>query len=344
MRILMTGMTRMQTGGGSKAGVVCTGEIFAGAFREAGHTVEFRETTPGEDLSVFDAVVCGIAKPNAIICSQLFTALDVINRAIASGCKLGFFIDDWDAENIPSGLRTYCKNGPRLVFGLRTRKFTEWAEENVDTIMATLNALLTYPWPPTLVPAFPWGDHQRLVGASGMEGSGFVFVDPSTGTPRLEFATPTERERVWVLPSLAKIGDANEKRIKRLRLQWPVEHYGPKGHVRLKETEIVDRYAQTRGVLAQPYKQVGSGWWRVRYIHAVWTRSVLVTVDRNEVPAMLPAYHLPVDEIEAMSDADLDHLADAQAEELRSCAWSRDQLVAALEAYLVSLPSAVGGE
>jgi len=143
------------------------------------------------------------------------------------------------------------------------------------------------------------------------------------------------------MPSLASI-DKYMKWLEAHHFTWrPVEVYGPKNYERLKEPEVVQRCAEARGVISQPYKQAGSGWWRVRFIHAVWAEAVLLA-DPREVAALGDPYHQPVHIIEAMTDSQLDDLARAQGKELRDRAWSREQFVSALADYLANLPDSVG--
>ena len=89
---------------------------------------------------------------------------------------------------------------------------------------------------------------------------------------------------------------------------WPVERYGAPGMPRILERDLTLKMQGFVGVLAAPYSHIGSGWWRVRYEHAMQTGCVL-GAQRGELHGITT---VPRD-IELMSHNEIESLRGAQA-------------------------------
>jgi SAM-dependent methyltransferase len=343
LRVLVTGLSPMQCNRGNRLKYSSVIDLYVACLRWAGHEVDHREWTPGEDLSVYDVAIVGQIPWNSINARHVYTVCDVIGRARASGTGLVFAIDDWQFRQIHQSVRSLNKNSDRLFTSVKGRTNREWAEgEGRPMVDAVLNAMATRPWPTTLVPAFEWGDHQ-LLKPDGIPSSKIVYMDPTVFQQyACDRATPDERVSRWVLGTLSNQLPWVEK----LGIEWPVEYFGTapsKAKQRLKEGDLVQVIAQSWGNLCPPYPHSGGGWWRCRYVYSAKARSIMLA-DPKEVKALGDPYLQPAHVIENMSTEQLTELAEAQADALRVHSWSADRLADELEQVLRTAHADAGAQ
>ena len=333
----------MQCNRGNRLGYQAAVNIYADALRWAGHTVDHREWTPGDDLSVYDVAIVGQIPWNSINARHVYTVCDVIGRARISGTGLVFAVDDWQFRQIHQSIRSLNKDSGRLFTSVKGRTHREWAEtgEGRQMVDVVLNAMANNPWPTTLLPAYEWGD-RSLLKPEGIPTRELVYVDP-TPFQRYTFdkVTPEDRTHQWVL------GTLTDQRvwIEKLGLGWEVDYFGTapsKASQRLKEPLLVQRVAESWGNLCPPYPHSGGGWWRGRFTYSAATRSILLA-DPKEVTALGDPYLVPAGKIEEMTTQELTELAEAQADALRTHAWPAEKLVEELERVLRAAHTAAGG-
>jgi hypothetical protein len=70
-----------------------------------------------------------------------------------------------------------------------------------------------------------------------------------------------DRKKQWVMATLAD----HSKWLNKFALKWPIEMYGRKYYNYVPEAELLKIYANSTGIIANPYYHAGSGWWRMRY-------------------------------------------------------------------------------
>lgn len=334
MRVLVTGMTPNQCGRPGRFALVTVASLYAEMIEAAGHQVEHRATTPDEDLTSYDVILVGLVPPGSIAARHIYPVMDVIHRAESSGAKLMYYVDDWQFYKIHGQAKVKHKNPAGMYNSLKGRTHRPWAEtdEGRRRCAASIEKLAVHEWDEVWAVAYPWGDHSKI---EHMPSRHVFYLDPSALCwDRLQaMVKPVEiRERRWVLASLAN----HQNWISRQQFNWPVELIGPKqtGAERtLKEPEIVQLVAESRGTLCPPYNHSGSGWWRIRFMYTTVAGAVSV-VDPGDAARLGEAYQVPVHEIEAMTDAQLDELARAQYETLRARTWSREQLVTYVDQIL----------
>lgn len=336
MRILITGLTPQQCGNGTRHGYRAVVDLYAAALRWAGHTVDHRAWEPGDDLTQYDAAIIGIVPFNSIAARHVYVVCDVIGRARQSGCGLVFMVDDWNFMTLRTSVRSINKDTQRLFTTIKGRTYREWAETTdgralIDLVM---NAMDTRPWPATLFPAFSWGDHSKfkLHGAAKIPSREIVALDPTVFADPYELvkATPDQRKRSWVMGTLSN----QQPWIEKLGLTWDVNYVGAKASKAersVKESELVQMYAESWGVLSAPYKRIlGTGWWRNRFVYAARAGAVMLC-DPDEVP--FDAYLVDT-AVESWPTTALNQLATDQADALRQHVWPADQLVSELERVL----------
>lgn len=344
LRVLITGMSRMQAAVPTKLGVVSFGAILAEALRDTGHYVEHRPAVVGERLGgAYDVVLAGVS-PTGTVGARVYGAWDVIGRTRAEGCALGFWLDDHKVtqvrDTIASDVRRPTEpivvNGsPSLYRGARlvkdhfaSRPDRAWAVDHLNELLVVGDALMERPWPTTIIPTHPWGDHDAIIRALRLNVPKPVFVDPSAYAPaHRALGLPWhERERAWVSAALpdAKL---SAWPVDRTRLTWEVRELGDtkSGQERLTEAEVFERYQRAIGLMAmRRTRHDGSGWWRVRYTHAARTRSLVLASDADAA-AMGEPFTVPVETVEAMTPAALQDLAEAQAAAYFAREWGREQ-------------------
>jgi hypothetical protein len=339
MRILHTGMTKLQAGQKRRLDYCSSAPIFTEALRDAGHVVDHRQAVPGEPLGGYDVALVGIAPPCSMSARTVYPALDILRRAHGEGCRLVLYVDDWRVRDIFNDCRYVGKEPTRLLKTIfNGRPGFGWATEQLDELSVVTNNLLECVWPPTLVPKFAWGDGNVLVDRTdGFKSQEFVFVDPSAYVPMHPVTPAEKRERCWVSGALTE----NDRWLAKQPLSWPIERYGhkSKGQPRLAEADLVARYGSAWGVVSCPYYHAGSGWWRARFVYAARARAI-VLADASEVSCVGQEFLHPGADIELMSDGELTSLAEAQGSVIQGSAWSASRLQEELDR---ALRLAVGG-
>lgn len=315
MRVLMTGMSPPQCGRKTQTGYEHVSDLWGKALRAGGAQVEHRTVTVDEPLSEYDVCLVGLIPPNSIANRYLYTALSTIGRARMSGCALVLYVDDWRFGQITHGVRVVARDITKRL--LNNSMFVnlvgrDWAltDRGQQTVTSVLNALDSRPWPTTLVPAFTWGDHDKLPSLPAIKTE---VIDPTAFSRRYEIpqASDDQRDRTWIM------GTFSDQRtwIDSLGLEWDVSYVGTRrsrsenGH--LQEADLVASYGQAWGTLAAPYGHAGSGWWRNRFVYSASAGAVMLA-SPQEVAGLGPDYYRPGPEVEKMSDAELREFADTQ--------------------------------
>lgn len=330
MKVLVTGMTAQHIGSNRRQiKYEAVTDTFVKALRHGGHQVDWRPTDPGEDLSGYDVVLVGVVPIGSLAATYVYGAL----WAIATAKRVRTFVDDWQFPMITSSLGTYTRQPDKMVKPLfEYRRDYEWAASTagrdvIDPIMATLNETL----PPTLVPAFNWGDRSKL---DTLRAEKMFYLDPSPFAHEYPISlTPDHlRRREWVMGTLSD----QRKWLEQINPGWPVVYAGgkaSKAENKFTEHTLVQMYANSWGVLSHPYRHAGSGWWRNRFVYAAKAGSVLLG-DCGEGWPIGDAYRLSVTEIEQMDTESLRELAGDQALQLASWEISQDETSRRLTTFL----------
>lgn len=334
MKILMTGTTKQQVGGGTALGYEPVADLFAKGLRLAGYEVEHRKTTIGEDLAPYDAVLVGLVPFFSIASNQLYHALDVIERAEKSGHPLLFFVDDWAFPRLVANLNTHIRHPWQLTKEFFAgRASYDWACSRKAELQVIVERMRYQPWAPTLVPAFTWGDHHKLTGEVEMMTEPY-YIDVSALARDYDLCNVERpRQRRWVLGTVSD----QRKWLDSLNLSWEVSHLGTrasKAPEKMPEADLVRLYAGSWGVLSPPYKRIlGTGWWRNRAVYAARAGSILLA-DPGEMPQLGEPYQVVPADVEKMNDVELSELAAAQRNVLFSTQPSAQQVAAQLDSIV----------
>ena len=330
-RALVTGCTSQQVGGTAGLKYDTISSLLATVLEASGFAVQHRKAEVTEDLSQFDLVVVGLAPLNSLNTLNIFSALWAVGEAERLGIPLAISIDDWAFKKLRGGYAGVLKDPASL-----TKPFFEfkkdfaWAKEHNDELIEVVLRLVDREWPKLLVPAFTWGDFDLLKKNLSWAPEQ-LYWDPSIVARKYDTVIPEERVRAWVLGALVE----NDRWLDKLGLEWDVKRFGklPKEKggkaERVMESVLVQAYADNRGVISIPYYHAGSGWWRNRYVYAASTRSI-VLASNDDVRALGESFLLKPQDIERMSDGELDALAAAQAYEIESRYEPLESIVAKL--------------
>jgi hypothetical protein len=328
VKALITGASGQQCGKSTVFKYEIVSDVFARALRDGGCEVEHRVYELGEDLRRYDVVFLGLVPFFSVAGHYVLPAMRCLEAAEAAGVPLVFYVDDWRFYQFYNNLRSIRKNPLQLVKSFFDgRAMVDEAREHLDEYTTIVDRLSEKPWPLTIAPAYAWGDHAKL--ASLLQSSPrteFVDVTPYLARHPLPSPMPV-KDRSWVLGTASNQLPWLEKQ----GVTWPVHHFGgraSKAPRQLTEPELAAEYCSHWGVLSPSYgyRTAGTGWWRSRFVFAAQARAVLLC-DPDEAPNLGPAYANTASEIEALSDAQLAGLAEAQRDALRPWIWKKYQVV-----------------
>lgn len=328
MKILITGFTsRMVNSQKLKNNYLTCEPLLAQILREQlGNEVDHRAVSPGEDLHQYDLAILGIcgiqSKPAAYAAGTAWAFETVKNRLL--------FCGDWSIENTGQDLKNALCNWERCKRSFQTlgRKYTPDDERRIH---AMLTSIMTEPLP-LLAPFFPWGNH-NLILANNLPKTSLYAWDPSPFVRLPELKAPTERKAQWVYAALQDCGkDWLTKQQKMLK--WPVVVHDKNNPV--PEERLLEEYAGSCGVLASPYKNAGSGWWRARYIHAAHVGAIMICDYRDSAVMSAPSYRYSAIEVEHMSPESRANLAQRQRDWFYGHIATREKTLSDLTAALLA--------
>lgn len=312
-KILITGFTNQHTGKGTRLKYDPVAQLFARAIEHAGYTIEHRPTEPEEDLSQFDLIFMGVSSLSSITAGYSYGALWAIGEARKQNLPMLFFIDDWKMHGI-QGNAVGLLAKPETI----TKKFFEgrqhyaWAQENVDKVKAGLEVLAT-DWFDVVMPLYKNGDHD-LFKPKMPEGTNIIAIDPTDFYTdyNIPHTLAMDKKDQWVFGILSD----QQKWLEKLDLGWELAHRGSKASKAeaggMPESELVQMYSDSWGVLSCPYWHAGSGWLRIRHDQAASSGAILVSQSK-ELSFISPAYDVTVKEVEAMSLSEKLEVANEQA-------------------------------
>ena len=271
MKILITGYTNRMFGSTKiRRDYVTFVYLLEDILKEMGHEVHRRQIDIGDNTDfslVYDFAFCGLAPLNSITAGKVPETHHVAE--LMKG-RLCWFADDW----------SFCGFGKSVKYSLSrwegylsyknfpySSKVLERTKEQLDLLVRIENPDNNAP---VLAPMFPWGDHEFLMRENF--NARLYTVDPSPWLkyPSISVPQPHEKQRKWVMAALSN----HSAWINRQRFGFPVEYVGNKNlGAQLTEDQTIQLFADCFGVLSTGYPSAGSGWWRTRYLNAVWAES-----------------------------------------------------------------------
>lgn len=293
---------------------------------QLGHEVDYRAVSPGEDLSQYGLAIlgiCGIQSKVASYAAGAAWAFETVKKRL-------LFCGDWSIENTGQDFKNALCNWERCKrsFQKLDREYTPGDECRIH---AMLTSIMTEPLP-LLAPFFSWGNHDLIL-ANNLPKTSLHTWDPSPFVQLSELKAPNERKVRWVYAALQDYGkDWLTKQQKMLK--WPVVVHDKNNPV--PEDELLKEYADSWGMLASPYKNAGSGWWRARYIHAAHVGAVIACDYRDSAVMSAPCYRYSALEVERMSAAERTNLAQRQRDWFYGHIATREKTLSDLTAALLA--------
>jgi hypothetical protein len=319
MNVLMTGFTSRNVGSKRLVYEYATTSTFLRTILDlSGFKVDQRAVKVGESLADYDAAVIGVCPPNSLSAvywpGAAWAATKFPKRTL-------LFYEDWNAKAILPGTRSYLKTWDKRL------KFFGWSfsPQHTKILQEFLKKILSerLPWP-ALASTFSWAKAEAM--EKRLLPTETIIYDPSCFIPEIPFdkINSADRERRW---TLATLQDHN-RWVEARQLKWPIDHSGNRRQKKpfIPETEVVQRYAKSWGVLAPGYPSGVRPWFRPRFVFAARTRNVMLC-DISDSIQMDKSYQIRGNEVEKLSVSELAALAERQATWFNAQMWSRDRAV-----------------
>jgi hypothetical protein len=345
MKILVTGMNKNQVTENfylrQQLRVVPSHYSLLRCLRDMGHDVEQRYVKVGEDLSMYDKVICFLASPRQALQLLFYNGLWAIQATPKDKLVLAF--DDWQTDGIFKGILS-CIDKESLL-----KEFTinqnatdpqiskEFLEPYTDSLLEAVN-YVGKKEAPILLSVFAGGDMSKIIdydkdkvfgynpnpyhrnrtpGDRGdIEKSEMNFME-SQLQPSFEedFVSPENKEKKFNFASLVQSSTA--KWLKKQNINnWDIEYFGSRKEKqrRLSEEDMCKVYGEQWGCLMPGYVHSGSGWWRARPLQVTDAGSILIG-DYEELMVLYgneEAASVKASDLETMSVQQLKDLAELQ--------------------------------
>ena len=329
MKALITGCTSQQVGGNAGLQYDTVSSLLGKMLNLGGAEVEHRKVEIDEDLSRYDLIAVGVSPANSLNTLNVYSAYNAIHNGIERGLNLFIYVDDWQFKKLRPNFAKIAEKPEQIVKPFfEFKKDYDWATQHVDQLLSVTEILAAGSWPRVIVPQFTWGDMEILRDALPWASEIFTW-DPSSLARTYNTDLSVTRERAWVLGALVE----RDTWLRKQPFTWEVKRYGKQAKddgtkARLKEVDLVQEYANSRGVISLPYYHAGSGWWRNRYVYAERTNSIIYCdpADTKPLDPSSSAFGWELSSIESLSDHELDELGHAQSRLMRESYQSPEEL------------------
>lgn len=327
MKILITGYTTRMFGSTRVIGDYITfSYLLEDMLKELGHEVDRRIVTIDEEIAyTYDFAFCGVAPLNSMSASKVPETHYVMD------CMLGrhaIYADDWSFCGYGNSVRYTLDRWDQY---LKYKKFP-YKEPVLNRTRESMRVITTVKNPTSnayvLCPMFKWGNHDYL-----MEGNYDALLrtlDPSAWVKYPTINIPGSRNKIrqWVCAALSD----HHKWVERQKLTFPVIYIGNKRkNVLLPESEAVRMFSASYGILSTGYPSAGCGWWRTRYLNAVWAET-LVYSDQKDAATMGEPYQGSAEWFESLHGMiTYDKAVEEQREWLNENIMKKDEALAVLE-------------
>lgn len=308
-KVLLTGMTGIHVAANRRRDYISFVYTLPMMLETLGYTVHHGtiDNFSYNKLSDYDLVLCGLSQWNSRISLYAYNAL-----LASQHNNVIYYVDDWQLKNIQITDkildRLFCDfmvetNKNINVTKIKIKKSIRNAAEDFQTKQINL-----------LAPTFNWGNANLLLDKLVLPKQIVMHsIDPSPFI-NLKQIKSKNKLKHWVCSSLKDI--RNSAFIKKQKLTWPIEFYYNKNYVS-EHFLFSNVYATNWGILAQKYYHAGSGWWRMRFLHSVYSNSILLA-HNDEIKSIGDAYEVEPFTIENMSHNELHNLASRQREQFNS--------------------------
>lgn len=325
MKILMTGMSARSVGSTKiRYDFVSLSDIFHRALEELGHEVDRRvvQVDESDDLQRYDMALVLVNWVSSLSSMHVHEAGLALARL---GNRAILYVDDWRTESLGDDLDHHVLRDhgwEHHVTKFRKDLYAKLAPTQIDTVREQLLRMIVGNGHlmPMIGPFHWWGDPEKHLQVSKVPlAVRLLPIDPSSMVQLPRGVVLNESpERRWVLATLQN----HDRWVAKLGNGWPVVQYGgikkaggglyANTKAVVPEAEVVQAYADNRGMLVAPYRNEGSGWWRPRYTYALDAGAVVHVGSYVDRELLGEAFQHPIEDVEALGDGELDALSTEQ--------------------------------
>ena len=306
-----------------------------------GHDVEQRLVKVGEDLSMYDRVICFLASPRQALQLTFYNGLWTIYNTPKDKLILAF--DDWQTDGIFKGILS-CTDHESLL-----KEFTinqsqtdkgisrEILEPYADRLLEAVNYIASKQ-APILLSVFAGGDMTKLIEydkdklfgynpnpyhrnrVPGDRGdlplSKLDFMEAQL-VPTVAEDTITSHFKDTCFNFASLVQGRTAKWLKKQNIQkWKIEYFGSRKEKqrRLSEEDMCLVYGEQWGCLMPGYDHAGSGWWRARPLQVTDAGSILIG-EREEMDVLFDckkAAEVKAGDLENLTLEELEEIATLQ--------------------------------
>ncbi len=298
-KVLFTGMTGIHVAANRRRDYVSFTHVLQTMLTKLGYEVYWGTLVDFSHmkLSDFDLVVCGLSQWNSRISAYSYNVLQCTAHK-----NIIYYVDDWQLRNIEMTDKIYDRLFDN--FMLQNNRMPAISVKDKRHLQQMAKFFKGHQLP-LIVPTFNWGDPSILLNNMTNPNNFQLFpIDPSPFID-LQLTKNKIKYKKWICASLKDI--RNSSFIKGLHLTWPVEFYYNKNYIS-EQKLFTDVYSKNCGVIAQKYYHAGSGWWRMRFLHAINSSSILIA-DPSEIGCIGEPFRLTPNFIESMTSSQLQTLA-----------------------------------
>jgi hypothetical protein len=333
MRILATGFLARQYSRvlGRSQDYTSTEDMFFRALDKLGHQVDYRLPDFSEqDLAEkYDIALMGLGSPQMrVTFGKRFKAVSVMAQL-----PCVFYMSDWQVSYV--GVMLNSSNTNFFSTVLADHESYAVMNDEIMRVISSLRSRLTT----CVVPVHSWGKPDDFRVNHCMHMRNMLGWDPTPLALELfktEFDTPRppmrERHRRWVLASLLPYG----KHLKQMSNKWPIVGSWSRAHGYIPERTLLNEWMTSSCGTIAPSRWSNckiTGWWRLRTFLALAARCA-IQADQREMFGLDTAAFPEVQQMERMTDSELEHLVDKQRTQILQHAPSMDECLGRLQ-YLL---------
>lgn len=331
MRILVTGMTRMQCGDFEELPYVNLSSELVRALKKLGHQVDWRPVDVGESAqdTWYDVAIIGLSSLVSYSAHHRFGAL----WAAVNNPRVLYYHDDWRFPDAWSNFKIQAIDRTQSMCDYTLKQFARCSPEAVTRMKTLVNEIKSAKFP-MLVGAYTFSDPTHMQALWPC--SECLVWDPS---PLMEpFCPPAigaPKRRMWLCGTLSN----QDKWVDKRSYSWDVYRFykatGMPFKEQLSEQEFYRRHCLTNwGHLMYKQKILGPlAFWRPRHHLAMWAGQV-AWAEPSEVRSIGASWLTPIYTIERMTDNELAELAARQRREFESHWLSPNGALGALESIV----------
>lgn len=277
MKILMTGFAARGIGSTrTKHKIVSLPDVLSRALTALGHDVDGpRRVSLDEALST-DLILMQVGWISSLSSTYAHEAGLLMADAAELGIPVLRYVDDWRSQWLADDIAGHALSDKGWDKHVNRFRAKEYADIDAYDRARIRNAFLgPIAGDPLAVPIMGWGNHNLFDVSTKARLSEVLPFDPQSlcDTVDTVWASDVDRARRWVVASLQD----HDKWVASQNLSWEVLRLGgtkknPGGtpikgakNCVIPEGEVLQKYAESWGVLSPEYDSAGSGYWRTRY-------------------------------------------------------------------------------